>query len=69
MILRKGKQAGTIVTDYPIGEERQHMIEHYGGRLVASGMNDVDIEDIIQMNYTIESLWSEHYNNQISERN
>jgi hypothetical protein len=45
-VLKLGKIKGTVVEDYPKGEERPYMIEHYGGRLVAEGLTERDANRI-----------------------
>jgi hypothetical protein len=50
MILRRGKIPGTIVTDYELGSQREYMINHYGGRVVAVGVSDSDIDNLISNN-------------------
>ena len=51
-LLRKGKVPGTIVRDYPVGQERQYLINHYGGQVVATGMRDEDINLFARLSET-----------------
>lgn len=60
MKLRKGIQPGTIVTDYEPGAERPYMIKHYGGRLVASGMSEADIDSLVSKSESIEYFDPKH---------
>jgi hypothetical protein len=40
---RRGKLKGTIIQDFLPGEERQFLINVYGGRLVAEGVKEEDM--------------------------
>jgi hypothetical protein len=57
--LEKGKIKGTVVTQYQVGEERPYLIEHYGGRLVAEGMSEEDIDGILLMQSVLMNILNE----------
>lgn len=46
-VYRRGKVPGMIVKDFPVGEERQYMINLYGGRVVARDMSEEDVAALL----------------------